>query len=299
MNQITKGVFELGSVFKTFTIALALEENIYSPETIIDNIPNNVNCSKYVIGDIHDFPESLSVEDILIRSSNVGSLMIARQIGEAKLKNFLENLSLFKTINFELEEVGQPLEFDWEKCKLETVSFGHGVTTTPLQAAAAYASITNGGYLVKPTLQFKKKLDYEKKISIVSKNTSDQINKILRKVVTDKEGTASFANVFGYDVGGKTGTSKSYKDNNKTLNTFISIFPSNNPKYVLLTILDNPKGAPHLTYNYKNQKISNISRTEAGWNAVYVAGKIIEKIGPILAINNNEVHNTHVVKKNN
>jgi len=299
MNQITKGVFELGSVFKTFTVALALEENIFSPETIIDNIPDKIKCSRYTIGDIHNFPESLTVEDILIRSSNIGSLMIARKIGEDKLKNFLENLSLLKPISFELEEIGRPLNFNWDKCKLETVSYGHGITTTPLQAAAAYASITNGGYLIKPTLKYKKNFSNKKKISIISNNTSNQINKILRKVVADEEGTASFANIFGYDVGGKTGTSKSYTDNKKNINTFISIFPSNDPKYVLLTILDNPKGAPHLIYDYKGQKITNISRTEAGWNAVYIAGKIIEKIGPILAINNNEVHTTHVVKKNN
>ena len=299
MNQITKGVFELGSVFKTFTIALALDENIFSPETVINNIPNKIKCSKYTIGDIYDFPESLTVEDILIRSSNIGSIMIARQIGEKKLKSFLKNLSLINPISFELEEIGKPLNFNWNKCKLETVSYGHGITTTPLQAAAAYASITNGGYLVQPTLQLKKKFGNESRTSIISKNTSNQINKILRKVVTDKEGTASLANIHGYEVGGKTGTSKSYKDKNKTINTFISIFPTNRPKYVLLIILDNPKGAPHLTYNYKGQKISNIFRTEAGWNSVYVAGKIIEKIGPILAINNNEVHNTNVVKKNN
>ena len=299
MNQITKGVFELGSVFKTFTIALALEENIFSPETIINNIPNKIKCSKYTIGDIHDFPESLSVEDILIRSSNIGSLMIARQIGESKLKNFIENLGLLKVIDFELEEIGQPHNFKWEKCKLETVSFGHGITTTPLQAAKAYASITNGGYIINPTLQLGKKLASEKRDSIVSKKTSDQINKMLRKVVTTKKGTASNANISGYDVGGKTGTAKNYINNNKNINTFISIFPATNPKYVLLVILDDPKGAPHLTYNYRGKSISNVSRTEAGWNSVYVSGKIIEKIGPILAINNNEVHNTHVVKKNN
>jgi cell division protein FtsI (penicillin-binding protein 3) len=299
MNQITKGVYELGSVFKTFTVAAALEENVLSPETIIRNIPDKIKCSRYIIRDTHDFPEQLTVEDILIRSSNIGSLMIARQLGEDRLKSFLENLSLLKPINFELEEIGQPLKFNWEKCKLETVSYGHGITTTPLQAAAAYASITNGGYLVKPTLQLKEKFNIKTAESIISKNTSDQINKILRRVVTDKEGTASLANIFGYEVGGKTGTSKSYRDNNRNTNTFISIFPSSNPKYVLLTILNDPKGAPHLTYNYKGHKINNISRTEAGWNSVYVAGKIIEKIGPILAINNNEVHNTHVVKKNN
>jgi cell division protein FtsI (penicillin-binding protein 3) len=299
MNLITKGVFELGSVFKTFTVALALEENILSPKTIIKNIPDRIKCSRYTIGDIHNFPENLTVEDILIRSSNIGSLMIARQIGEDKLKNFLENLSLLDRIDFELEEIGQPLKFNWDKCKLETVSYGHGITTTPLQAAAAYAAITNGGYLIEPTLKLKKNPNIKKKTSIISKKTSDQINKILRKVVTDKEGTASLANIFGYDVGGKTGTSKSYRDNHKNINTFISIFPSNDPKYVLLTILDDPRGAPHLTYKYKGQMISNISRTEAGWNSVYVAGKIIEKIGPILAINNNEVHINYVVKKNN
>jgi len=299
MNQITKGVFELGSVFKTFTLALALEENILLPETIIENIPNEVKCSKYLIRDIHEFPDKLSAEDILIRSSNIGSLMIGRKVGKEKLKIFLERLGLLKIINFELEEIGRPLSFNWEKCKLETVSFGHGITTTPLQAAAAYASLTNGGYSVNPTLKLQKNLNTISQKSIISKNTSDQINKILRKVVTDKEGTGSFADIFGYDVGGKTGTAKSYINGNKNINTFISVFPTKQPKYVLLIILDDPKAAPQLTYNYRGQMIKNISRNEAGWNSVYVAGKIIQKIGPILAINNNEGYNTHVVKKNN
>jgi cell division protein FtsI (penicillin-binding protein 3) len=299
MNQITKGVFELGSVFKTFTVALALEENILSPETMINNIPDNVKCSTHNIGDIHDFPKNLSVEDILIGSSNIGSLMIARQIGEVKLKSFIEKLGLLKVVDFELEEIGQPHNFKWKKCKLETVSFGRGITTTPLQAAVAYAAITNGGNMIKPTLRLGKNSNFISSVPIVSKKTSDQMNKILRKVVTEKKGTASNANIFGYEVGGKTGTAQNYKNDKKNINTFISIFPSNEPKYVLLVILDDPKGAPHLIYNYKGKPTKNISRTEAGWNSVYVSGKIIEKIGPILAINNNEVHNTHVVKKNN
>jgi len=299
MNQITRGVFELGSVFKTFTLALAMEENILSPETIINNIPNKVQCSKYPITDIHEFPESLSAEDILIRSSNIGTLMIARKIGEEKLKNFIEKLGLLKIIDFELEEIGRPLNFKWEKCRLETVSYGHGIATTPLQAAAAYASITNGGYAIKPTLQLQKNFEIKNEKKIISKATSDKINKILRKVVSDKEGTGSFANVFGYDVGGKTGTAKNYINKNKNINTFISIFPSNKPKYVLLIILNDPKAAPQITYNYKGQIVNNILRNDAGWNSAYVAGKIIEKIGPILAINNYEVYNTHVVKKNN
>ena len=298
MNQITKGFFELGSVFKTFTLAIALEENILSPKTIIENIPNEIKCSKYSIRDIHEFPNKLTAEDILIRSSNIGSLMIGRKVGQEKLKNFLNKLDLLKTIDFEIEEIGRPLGFNWEKCKLETVSYGHGITTTPLQAAAAYATLANGGHTVKPTLDLKKNSNLIPQ-SIVSKDTSDQINKILRKVVTDKQGTGSFADIFGYDVGGKTGTAKSYINGNKNINTFISIFPTKKPKYVLLIILDDPKAAPHITYNYRGQKIKNIYRNEAGWNSVYVAGKIIQKIGPILAINNNEAYNTHVVKKDN
>ena len=299
MNQITKGVYELGSVFKTFTLALAIEENILSPDTIIKNIPNKIKCSKYIIGDIHKFPEELSAEDILIQSSNIGSLLIGRKIGEEKLKNFLENLGLLKSINFELEEIGKPLNFNWEECRLETVSFGHGITTTPLQAAAAYAAITNGGSIVNPTLNLQKELDPRDQKSIISNKTSDQINKILRKVVTDKKGTGSFADIFGYDVGGKTGTAKNYTNSEKNINTFISIFPSRLPKYVLLVLLDDPKAAPQISYNYRGQMITNVSRNEAGWNSVYVTGKIIEKIGPILAINNNEADNIYVVKKNN
>jgi cell division protein FtsI (penicillin-binding protein 3) len=299
MNQITKAVYELGSVFKTFTLALAIEENILSPETIIHNITKKIQCSVFSISDIHEFPESMSAEDILIRSSNIGTLMIARKIGEVKLKKFLENLGLLKFSDIELEEVGMPLKFKWEKCKLETVSYGHGIATTPLQAAAAYASITNGGYLINPTLELTKKLDIKTRKSIISNSTSRKINRILRKVVNEKEGTAKNANIEGYYVGGKTGTAKDYKDKKKNINTFISIFPFNKPKYLLLVILDDPKSAPHISYNYKGKIIKNIQRTEAGWNSVYVAGKIIEKIGPILAINNNEAYNTHVATKNN
>jgi len=297
MNQITKGVFELGSVFKTFTLAIALDKNILTPNTVIKNIPDEIKCSKYTIGDIHDFPDTLTAQDILIRSSNIGSLIIGRKVGEEKFKQFFDKLGILKPLEFEIEETGRPLSFKWEKCKLETISYGHGITTTPLQAAAAYAAISNGGYIIKPTLQRKK--NSSKKESIITEETSKKINKILRKVVTDEEGTASLANVFGYDVGGKTGTSKKYEDKNKNVNTFISIFPSIKPNYVLLVILDDPKGAPHITYNYKGNAIKDISRTEAGWNSVYTAGKIIEQIGPILAINNNEVYSNHVVKKNN
>ncbi len=295
MNKITKGVYELGSIFKTFTIALALDNNLITPKTIIKNIPRSIKCSKYEISDLKEFPKNLSVEDIVIRSSNIGTVLIARKVGEEKFKKFIKETKLLKSPELQLEELGNPINFNWDKCKLETVSYGHGITTTPLQAATTYAALTNGGLIIQPNL-IKKEINqnYDRLISI---KTSNEINKILRKVVTDKEGTASLADIDGYYVGGKTGTSQNYKDNKQNLNTFISTFPSYKPKFVLLVMLENPKVANDLIYNYRGIKIKG-SRNEAGWNSVYVAGKIIKKIGPILAIKNKDF-NQYVVEKTN
>ncbi len=297
MNKVTKGVFELGSIFKTFTVALALEEEIVETDTIIKNITKSIKCSIHNISDIKEFPNSMTVEDILVQSSNIGVIKIARKIGEEKYKNFLKNLNLFNSPKFELDEIGNPIPFNWNKCKLETVSFGHGITTTPLQATAAYATLINGGKLVLPTLE-KNKNNNLKSRRIISEKTSIKLKKILRKVVTDKQGTASLANIYGYNVSGKTGTSQYYDDESKNINTFISFFTVSNKSYTLLVMLDDPQIAENLIYNYRGFKIRG-TRNEAGWNAVYSSGKIIEKIGPILAINNKEVSNHHVVKKTN
>ena len=134
-----------------------------------------------------------------------------------------------------------------------------------MQAAAVYASLTNGGIIVKPTL-VKKEKEIEPK-RLISNKTSEELNKILRKVVTEEQGTASLANIDGYYVGGKTGTSQNYQNQNENLNTFISIFPSEKPKYTLLVMLENPKVAKNLTYNYRGIKIKG-TRNEAGWNSV-------------------------------
>ena len=298
-NKITKGVFELGSIFKTFTIALAMENNLFSPNTMIKNIPDEIKCSKYTISEHDEMPSSLSLKQILIRSSNIGTIKVARKIGENKLKTFLEDLNLLNTINFELDEIGSPLNFSWNKCKLETVSYGHGITTTPLQAVAAYASISNGGIMVDPTLVKNKNSNLEKG-RIVNSKTSKKINSILREVVTSDHGTASLAEVDGYYVGGKTGTANKNINGqytNNKLTSFISVFPTIDPEYILMVLIDEPKPAPQLVYNYRGKKISGIRRNESGWNSAYAAGKIIEKIGPILAINKNDFYDNYVVKK--
>jgi len=290
-NKITLGVYELGSVFKTFTIAAGLENKIINPNTIFKNLESSLTCDKYTIREHDELPKNLSAEQILIRSSNIGAVRIAQKVGVKKYKDFLNSLELFDTINFDLEEIGTPIPFRWGKCKLVTASFGQGITTTPLQLARAYAILGNGGYKINPSILKKEIKRPEKREQIVSNKTSNAINLMLRKVVSLNEGTANFADVEGYEIGGKTGTALKYNSKAK-LNTFVSLFPASKPKYVLLVMLDEPKPAPNFVYEFPpSEKFPNgykhkgEKRNTSGWNTVVVAGKIIEKIGPILAIN--------------
>ena len=289
-NKITKGVYEFGSVFKTFTLAAGLENKVIDSNTIFKNLKNKIFCAGRSISEHDRLPKNLSAEQILIRSSNIGAIRIAQKVGIEKYKDFLNTLELFQKIDFDLEEIGTPLPFKWGKCKLATSSFGHGITTTPLQLAKAYAVLGNGGYEIRPTILRKKINQFEQKKQIISSKTSNVINSILRKVVANKEGTANFANIEGYEVGGKTGSAlKSVNGiyTEKKFNTFVSLFPTSMPKHVLLVILDEPKPAPDFVYEFPNgYKHKGEKRNTSGWNTVVVAGKIIKKIGPILAINN-------------
>ena len=291
-NKITLDVYELGSVFKTFTVAAGLENEVIKSNTIFKNLKNKLTCDKYSITEHDKLPKDMTTEQILVRSSNIGAVRIAQKIGIEKYRNFLNNLDLLNKVNFELEEVGTPLDFKWGKCKLATSSYGHGIATTPLQVARAYAILGNGGYKISPHILKKEKKFFGKKKQIVSRETSNTINSMLRKVVSLEEGTANFADIQGYEVGGKTGTAVKYNSKAKR-NTFVSIFPTSRPKYVLLVMLDEPKPAPNFVYNFppsekypKGYKYKGEKRNTAGWNTVVIAGKIIEKIGPILAINN-------------
>ena len=224
-NKITLGVYELGSVFKTFTIAAGLENKVINPNTIFKNLETSLTCDKYTISEHDKLPKNLSVEQILVRSSNIGSVKIAQKVGMENYKEFLNSLELFQKINFELDEVGVPLSFKWGKCKLATASFGRGIATTPLQLARAYAILGNGGYEIKPFILKNKTKLVKKGKQIISTETSNIINSMLRKVVSLDEGTANFANIDGYEVGGKTGTALKY-DSNEKRNTFVSLFPT-------------------------------------------------------------------------
>ena len=296
INKITKGVYELGSIFKTFTVALALENKLVDTDTIIKEIPKKIKCSIHEITDIKEHPKNLSVEEILVRSSNVGSVVLARKIGAEKYNEFIKKTKITNSPEIELEERGSPHRLKWNKCKLETISFGHGITTTPLQASALYAAMSNGGNLIKPSLIKNRKI--EKLEKIISQDTSSKLSNILRKVVSSHNGTASLADIDGYYVGGKTGTAESYGNQKNRINSFMSIFPSNKPNYTLFVMLENPKINTDLIYDYRGIKTKAPYNT-SGWNSVYIAGKIIERIGPILAINNEEFTDLYVAEKFN
>ena len=288
INRATKGVYEFGSVFKTFTLAAAFDEKIIEPQTEFADLPKSLTCAGFPIREYDNkIPSNLTAEQILIRSGNIGSVRIGQKVGEEKFKLFLSKIGVLDESDFDIEEVGKPIKFNWGKCPLATASFGHGITTTLLQLAKAYSIIVNGGYNIQPGLIKKEKEN--KKEKILNDEVSKKILPILRKIVTTKEGTASLANVNGYEIGGKTGTAQksitgSYSK--KKLNTFVSVFPTSKPKFVLAVMLDEPKTNKDYIYHYRdgsNIKYKGTPFNTAGWTTVEVTGQIIENIGPILA----------------
>ena len=288
INRVTKGTYELGSVFKPFTFASALNEELIKPETEFLDLPKSIRCDKHRIGEYDNkIPSDLTAEQILIRSGNIGSVRIAQLVGPEKHKSFLKKVGVLSSIDFDIDEVAPQKDYNFGKCKLATSSFGHGIATTILQLARGYAVISNGGYEVKPTL-IDKKIENEKKNRLINKDVSNQVVKALRKIVSTDEGTAKFADVLNYEIGGKTGTADQPKEGSYSeakINTFASIFPTSNPQFVFIVMLDTPQKAKDYYYKYRHQKggWKGTLYNTAGWTSVEVAGKIIDKIGPILA----------------
>ncbi len=286
INRATKGVYELGSVFKTFTVAAGLHYDLISPKDMFENLEKTMKCGGRTISEYDEnLPKDLSVEDILINSSNIGSVKIGQIVGTEKMREFLGLIGITDKMEFDIEEIGSPLSFKWRDCKLKTVSYGHGITTTPIQLARGYAILSNGGYQVNPTL-IKKEFDESKRKKILKKDLSNKLNPILRKVVTN--GTAGLSDVDGYEVGGKTGTALIVENGlytKKKINTFASVFPISDPEYVLIILLEDTKLSRDYIYKYRNKpgSFKGTPFNTAGWTSVEIAGKIIDKIGPILA----------------
>ena len=296
INRVTKGTYELGSVFKVFTFASALNEDLIEPETEFLDLPKSIRCDKYRIGEYdNEISSDLTAEQILIRSGNIGSVRIAQKIGPEKYKSFLEKVGVLSQISFDIEEVAPQKNYNFGKCKLATASFGHGIATTILQLAKGYAVISNGGFDIKPTLIDGNTKNNEKRNRLLNKGVSEQVVKALSKIVSTEEGTAKFANVANYEIGGKTGTADQPKEGSYSeakINTFASIFPTSNPQYIFVVMLDTPLKAKDYYYKYRHQKggWKGTLYNTAGWTSVEVAGKIIDKIGPILATKYMEIN---------
>ena len=274
-NRAVQGVYELGSTFKIFAIAQAMDLGIVSSDTIIDT-KGPIRWGKYRISDYRDYGKELSVTDIIVKSSNIGTARIAKMIGGERQRSFMDGLGFLKPTSIEMMEakVGRPLiPAKWSELSTMTVSYGHGLSTTPLHLAIGYAAIANGGYKISPTLLADRSSSL--KTRVLSQKTAEASLKMLRKVVTD--GTASMAEVEGYAVAGKTGTADkprqgSYQTD-KVIATFASIFPAYDPQYVLVVTLDEAEDLS-----------GSEPRRTAGWTAVPVSAEIIRRIAPLLGL---------------
>ena len=275
-NRAIQGVYELGSTFKIFAIAQALELKLVSPETMI-NVSGPLRWGKFKIRDFHNYGSELPVKKVISKSSNIGTARIAQQIGSIEQQKFLKSLGFFDIVPLEMVESsgGKPLlPKNWSELSTMTISYGHGLSATPLHLAAAYAAIGNGGYRVTPTLQIQENRKYGDRV--ISEAVSKQALSMLRSVFTD--GTATMADVPGYPVAGKTGTADKpsptgrYYDN-KVITNFAALFPAADPKYVLVVTMDEPEDTT-----------GEEARRTAGWTAVPVAAEIITRIAPLLGL---------------
>lgn len=277
-NRAVQGVYELGSTFKVFAISQALDLGLVRPETMVDTRGPMV-WGKFRIRDFHDYGAQLSVLDVIVKSSNIGTAHVAQMIGGVRQQAFLRGLGLFDPTPIELVEApgAKPLvPAKWPEITTITVAFGHGVAASPLHLAAAYASLVNGGTRVRPTIIRREGATPELGERLISAQTSAIMRDMLRQVVV--RGTASLGEVPGYAVGGKTGTADKpkpsggyYKD--KVVATFASVFPADDPAYVLVVTLDEPVDTS-----------GTEPRRTAGWTAVPVGAEIIRRVAPIMGL---------------
>jgi cell division protein FtsI (penicillin-binding protein 3) len=276
MNRMTTGVFELGSVIKAVTFAMALDYGVADLNSRYDaRAPLVIGRAR--IDDYHATHRILTVPEIFINSSNIGTAKMALDVGTDRHQEFLRRVGLFDRLITEIPESAKPiLPPRWGKLVTATAAFGHGFAVQPLQGASVVAGLLNGGVLIPPTFIKRDRAEAESLGKrVIKQQTSEKLRYLFR--LNAEKGTASKADVIGYRVGGKTGTAEKVVNgryaHDQRLNAFIGAFPMEDPRYVILVLLDNPQPLPE-TYGFAT----------AGWNAVPAGGRIIERIAPMLGV---------------
>lgn len=277
IDKVASATFELGSVFKTVSLAMVLDAGLATPGTIVD-VREPIAAGRFTIRDLHPLGRPLSVTEIFVHSSNVGAAKLALQAGPERMQAFLQRLQLLDPMKTEDGAVAAPqVPERWGEVETMTIAYGHGLAVAPLQFAAAAAALINGGNRVRPTF-IKRAADAgQAKVALLSPTTSARIRELLRRNVTDPAGTGKRAEVAGYSVGGKTGTAEipragGYSEH-AVISSFLAAFPMERPKYLVFVLLFEPKPTEAAR-----------GKVFAALNAAPTTGRIIARIGPLLGM---------------
>ena len=277
-NRATLGVYELGSTFKPFTVAMAMDSGLIKSFGQLYNCPNALHVAGRTITDTHPFGRACSVAEIMKESSNIGTAQIADQIGPTRQKEFLRKMGFLDKVQIELKERGRTLTpgANWNQIETMTVGYGHGIAVTPLHLATGYATLFNGGiYRPATLLKVDKNHAAGKGHRVFSEDTSYKMRALLRLVVM--QGTGKKADAPGYRVGGKTGTAEKIVGGHYTsslvVTSFAGVFPMDEPRYVMVVMLDEPHATAE-TFGFHT----------AGWNVAPVVSKTISRIAPMLGV---------------
>ena len=276
-NQATKGVFEMGSIFKVLNTAIALETGSAGLASTYD-VTHPLRVGGFPIRDYHPYDRILNLSEVLVYSSNIGSARIAEDIGPDTQRGYMDKLGLLDRPALELTETAQPLyPARWGRLSSYTISFGHGISVSPVHVAGAVSAAAGTGEFIAPTLLKRGPKEVVERVQIFSDKTTRKVRSMMRLVVSHEDGTANFAEAPGYLVGAKTGTAEKIKnkryDKSANLVSVVAAFPINDPEYLVFVMIDEPKPQKH-SYGY----------TTAGWVAAPVIAEIINRVAPILNV---------------
>jgi cell division protein FtsI (penicillin-binding protein 3) len=275
-NRATLGLYEMGSTFKLFTAAMALDAGTAKLTSMYD-AAQPIKIGRFTVKDFHGLNRAESVPEILIHSSNLGAARMALEAGTETQKTYLRRFGLLSPLSLELPEVGTPqYPATWRDINTITIAYGHGISVTPVHVVTAVSALVNGGTLIPPTVIKRDSKNIPAGTRVISARTSDAMRALMRMIVLD--GSGKQADVAGYEVGGKTGSAEKvgrhggYSEHSLRT-SFVATFPVDAPRYVVLVVLDEPHGSKE-TYGFAT----------AGWNAAPTVGTIVDKIAPMLGV---------------